>query len=305
MINAHAPAVHIDVPLQQEHYLSKCNVIWRQKQLLVRLFQRFEQPYLPTTRSEWLLSECLKRSSVQLVRLDPSLGEAQIKLWADAAEKADKKVFLQLPSTQLIPQKHSTFSWFLKQLADRLAATVLLLLIAPLMFFITGLICIYSPGPIFFQQWRVGERGKLFKIWKFRTMVVDAEKLHHRVMGDQNGLHKLKDDPRLTPIGAWMRRYSLDELPQLFNVLRGEMSLVGPRPWALYDALRLSPEGKKRLNALPGITGAWQVQARSNLVDMDAVNCIDLEYLRDWSLRQDLKILMMTLPKVFLGFGAY
>lgn len=164
---------------------------------------------------------------------------------------------------------------------------------------------VYSPGPIFFQQWRVGERGKLFRVLKFRTMMVDAEKLHHQVMGNQKGLHKREDDPRVTPLGRWLRKYSLDELPQLINVLRGEMSLVGPRPWALYDAVRISPEGQKRLRALPGITGVWQVEARSNLLELEAVNRCDLEYLRTWSLWGDLKILLLTLPKVLSGFGAY
>ncbi len=306
MSNAHATTMHIDItPEQQAYRLSNYNIIWRQRQLLVKLFHQFEQPLLLRAQSEQWLSERLKRSSIKLIRLDPDLGETQINLWVNAAEKANKKVFLHLPSTQLVPKKHKALSWFLKRLFDRFAAAFLLLLIAPLMLFIAALICIYSPGPIFFQQWRVGERGKLFKILKFRTMVVNAEKLHHLVMGNQDGLHKLKDDPRLTPIGAWLRRYSLDELPQLINVLRGEMSLVGPRPWALYDALRLDLEGKIRLNALPGITGAWQVKARSNLVEINAVNSIDLEYLRSWSFGEDLKILIMTLPKVILGFGAY
>ena len=122
---------------------------------------------------------------------------------------------------------------------------------------------------------------------------------------NQKGLHKLEQDPRITCLGKWLRKYSLDELPQLFNVLRGEMSLVGPRPWALYDALRLEEKGKKRLNALPGITGAWQVTARSKLLDLDAVTNCDLEYLYDWSLVKDLKILMLTVPKVVNGSDAY
>jgi lipopolysaccharide/colanic/teichoic acid biosynthesis glycosyltransferase len=136
-------------------------------------------------------------------------------------------------------------------------------------------------------------------------MVVDAEKLHHQVMGDLPGLHKREDDPRVTRLGRWMRQYSLDELPQLINVLRGEVSLVGPRPWALYDAVRISPEGQRRLNARPGITGLWQVKARAHLLDIEAVNHWDLEYLSTWTLWQDLKLLVMTVPKVLSGSGAY
>jgi len=305
-MNTETTALQPDFPLhqkQQDSYLS-CNLIWRQRQLLVRLFQQFKQPYLPALESEQWLVDCLKHSPVQLVRLDLDLSETQLRLWAGACKKGNKAVFLRLPPIQALPKKHSSFSWFFKRLSDWIFATLLLLVLSPVMLGLVIVMCIYSPGPIFFQQWRVGERGKLFRMFKFRTMVVDAEKLHHQVMANQNGLHKLKDDPRLTPLGSWMRKYSLDELPQLFNVLRGEMSLVGPRPWALYDAIRLSHEGRKRLNALPGITGAWQVQARSTLVDLDAVNNIDLEYLHNWSLGQDLKILLLTVPKVLSGFGA-
>jgi len=150
----------------------------------------------------------------------------------------------------------------------------------------------------------VGERGRLFRIIKFRSMVTNADQLHAQVMSGQTGLHKCEDDPRVTTVGRWMRKYSLDELPQLFNVLRGEMSLVGPRPWALYDALRINGNAKRRLNSLPGVTGAWQVSARSTMLNIDAVTECDLQYLRNWSLWSDLKILLMTVPKVLSGFGA-
>jgi lipopolysaccharide/colanic/teichoic acid biosynthesis glycosyltransferase len=161
-----------------------------------------------------------------------------------------------------------------------------------------------SPGPIFFRQWRIGDRGQLFEMLKFRSMVAGAEKLHHQVMGEQAGLHKCHDDIRVTPLGVWMRKLSLDELPQLINVLRGEMSLVGPRPWALYDAIRLKLPWKKRLKAMPGITGAWQVSKRSNLLDLEQVSQIDLNYLRNWSLWKDFQILILTIPKVISGIGA-
>jgi lipopolysaccharide/colanic/teichoic acid biosynthesis glycosyltransferase len=193
----------------------------------------------------------------------------------------------------------------MKRALDFLAAAILLLLFSPILLVLMVSIPMDSPGPIFFQQWRVGERGKLFRIIKFRTMTVGADDLHHQVMAKQSGLHKLENDPRVTPFGYWMRRCSLDELPQLINVLRGEMSLVGPRPWALYDALQIECQGRQRLNALPGITGAWQVGARSNLRNVSQVNAIDLNYLRHWSIQQDFKILLRTIPKVVAGTGAY
>lgn len=292
-------------PKQQHNYSHYYALKWRQEQLLVKLSEQVKQPYVPLVGSEQWLVNCLKNSPVRLVRIDSVLGETGLKLWADACQQAKKGIFLDLPSSQDLPRKKSPLSWQLKRSIDWSFAALLLLILSPFMLVLALLIHIYSPGPIFFRQWRVGERGKLFQIFKFRTMVVDAEKLHHEVMGDQTGLHKRQDDPRITPLGRWMRKYSLDELPQLLNVLQGDMSLVGPRPWALYDAIRISQNGQHRLNALPGITGLWQLKARSTLLDLDTVNNYDLEYLRSWSLGQDLKILLLTVPKVLSGFGAY
>lgn len=278
---------------------------WRQKQLLLRLAQGAKPPYLPPLQEQAWLTECLQRSPVQLVKLPAEIAETDLAFWADACANAGKAIFLHVPSTRELPRTQKRVRWWLKRVIDWSLSALLLLILSPLMLALAGLIRWQSPGPIFFKQWRVGERGKLFRILKFRTMVVGAEQLHHQVMGNQPGLHKCEDDPRITPLGRWMRKYSLDELPQLINVLRGEMSLVGPRPWALYDAVRLSPNVRHRLNALPGITGIWQVSRRSTLRDLDLVNRIDLGYLGAWSFRQDLKILLMTIPKVLSGFGAY
>ncbi|MBE9225213.1 sugar transferase [Phormidium sp. LEGE 05292] len=278
---------------------------WRLGKLVVSSRQGTNQPQLPALENRELLVKCLQNSPVRLVLLDPDINEAQLRLWADASEQANKPVFLRLPSAHGLPRMRNPISWGLKRLFDWSVAALLLTALTPLMFALAILIRTYSPGPIFYTQWRVGERGKLFRILKFRTMIVDAEKFHHQVMANQQGLHKCKDDFRVTPLGRWMRKYSVDELPQLVNVLRGEMSLVGPRPWALYDAIRINKKGQKRLNALPGITGDWQVTARSNLLDLEAVNHCDLEYLRSWSLWRDLKILPLTMLKVISGFGAY
>ena len=233
------------------------------------------------------------------------MGEKGIKLWADACDLANKPVFVRIPSNSTLPSTNKANYWRIKRILDWVGTAAILALISPVMITIILAIAILTPGPIFYRQWRVGKRGRLFKMYKFRTMVVDAEQKHDQLMTNQDGLHKLENDPRVTVIGKWLRKYSLDELPQLFNVLRGEMSLVGPRPWALYDALRLGEQGKARLNALPGITGAWQVGSRSNLLDLDAVTKWDLEYLASWSLVTDLRILLMTIPKVLSGFGAY
>ena len=286
-------------------YLPMCDLKWRRKTLWVKkILNSNNYSFSALSRKQWL-EDCLRNSWVTKVCVDKALGEQGIKLWADICRQTDKPVFIRIPSYNKLPNCRQTIYWRIKRILDRSAAFVLLLALSPLMLAIALSIKIFTPGPVLFSQWRVGERGRLFKIYKFRTMSLDAECQHHRVMGEQMGLHKLEKDPRVTDLGRWLRKFSLDELPQLLNVLLGEMSMVGPRPWALYDALRLPKESQKRLNALPGITGAWQVQRRSQLLDLDAVTKYDLEYLSGWSLIKDLKILLLTIPKVIIGSGAY
>jgi lipopolysaccharide/colanic/teichoic acid biosynthesis glycosyltransferase len=251
------------------------------------------------TRDYW------KKRNLNLICVKSEIDEARLKHLADVCERSQKFVFLSLPCAGELPQKNKVIAWSFKRLFDFLAAMAILLIFSPVMIVLAAIIARTSSGSVFFHQWRIGERGKLFRIIKFRSMITDADKLHHLVMSGQTGLHKCEKDPRITAVGRWMRKYSLDELPQLFNVLRGEMSLVGPRPWALYDALRISGDRKRRLNSLPGVTGAWQVSARSTMLDLDAVTDCDLSYLRNWSLWSDLKILFMTVPKVLSGFGAF
>ena len=289
-----------------QSYLPRCELKWRRKNLMVTSIPsdlKFSFPAL--TRKQWV-ENCLKNSLVKRVCIDKGLGERGIKLWADTCQQANKPIFVRICSHSESANCRQTVYWRIKRVLDWFAAFLLLVLLSPLIFLVAILLKVFTtPGSVFFSQWRVGERGKLFKIYKFRTMITDAEHQHHKLMANQNGLHKLEQDPRVTFLGKWLRKYSLDEIPQLFNILRGEMSLVGPRPWALYDALRLDKEDQKRLNALPGVTGAWQVQSRSNLLDLKAVSKCDLDYLSDWSLVKDLKILLMTVPKVISGFGAY
>jgi lipopolysaccharide/colanic/teichoic acid biosynthesis glycosyltransferase len=289
-------------PKKSTPVLSPYALRWRQQMLLVT---RTDEKNNRSPDDPNRLVGCLRFSPVELVKLDPTLNEATLMLWANACQSTGKAAFLSLPSAPELPHKRAKLTWMVKCLVDRVTAALLLVLLSPLMLGLAALIWTQSPGPILFRQWRVGKRGKLFQIFKFRTMILGAEHLHHQVMQHQTGLHKLENDPRLMPVARWLRRYSLDELPQLINVLRGEMSLVGPRPWALYDAVRVSPSMLHRLNALPGMTGLWQVEMRSHLRDIDAVNRCDLDYLQNWSPLQDLKILLLTIPKVLMGFGAY
>ncbi|MEL6500782.1 MAG: heterocyst development glycosyltransferase HepC [Cyanobacteria bacterium J06607_15] len=296
----------LDIDSGKAHsYLPLCELKWRRKNLLVKSINSDSPQGFPAlTRKQWIES-CLRNSWIKRVCLDRAMGEKGIKLWADACHQASKPVFVRIASNSGLPCCKKTNYWRIKRILDWLGAAAILTLISPLILLIVLSVKVLTPGPVFYCQWRVGKRGRLFRMYKFRTMVVDAEQKHSALMQSQNGLHKLENDPRVTFIGRWLRKYSLDELPQLFNVLKGEMSLVGPRPWALYDALRLGEQGEARLNALPGITGAWQVGGRSHLLDLDAVTKWDLEYLAGWSLIQDLRILLMTIPKVLSGFGAY
>jgi lipopolysaccharide/colanic/teichoic acid biosynthesis glycosyltransferase len=289
----------------QPNRASGCLLAWRQRQLIVHVPSPHQSALsFSFDRPGWLV-DCLRRSPIELVKLDLNLEEEDLRCWANACAESGKLAFLRLRSDASLPHKTHAWAWKFKRVFDWLAALFLLIVLSPVLVGLALLIILDSPGSIFYQQWRVGKRGKLFKIIKFRTMVVGADRLHHQLISHQEELYKLKDDPRCTTLGRWLNKYNLDELPQLINILRGEMSLVGPRPCALDDAVRIKPELQLRLNALPGMIGTWQVKSRSHLADLTAVNRSDLKYLHTWSIWQDLKFLLMTLPRVFSDFGAY
>jgi lipopolysaccharide/colanic/teichoic acid biosynthesis glycosyltransferase len=170
------------------------------------------------------------------------------------------------------------------------------------------LIKITSPGPVFFKQQRSGLNGAPFTLYKFRTMVTNAEQSKHELeaMNEMRGpVFKVTSDPRITRIGKWLRRYSLDELPQLLNVLRGQMSLVGPRPLPVSEVKRFNDLAhRRRLSVKPGLTCLWQISGRNQINDFKDWVRLDLEYIDNWSLWLDLKILLRTIPVVFLGTGA-
>jgi len=195
----------------------------------------------------------------------------------------------------------------IKGVFDKVSAAVALALLAPLFMVIALAIKITDRGPVFFRQTRIGKNGEPFTVWKFRTMVVDAEsrKAQLLMLNDGDGtLFKMRRDPRVTPTGAWLRRYSLDELPQLFNVLFGNMSLVGPRPALPVEVAEYRDHMRRRLAVRPGITGLWQVNGRSDL-PWDEAERLDLRYVENWSLALDLQILWKTVSAVTHGSGAY
>jgi exopolysaccharide biosynthesis polyprenyl glycosylphosphotransferase len=199
--------------------------------------------------------------------------------------------------------------YWAKRCFDFCCTLAALILLLPVYFVIAVLIKLDSPGPIFFRQTRIGLHGRKFKVWKFRTMVINAAQLQATLEAKnemKDGvLFKLKDDPRITGIGGFLRQYSLDELPQLFNVLLGEMSLVGPRPLPVRDVERFKERHYIRQEVLPGITGLWQVSGRSNILDFEEAVNLDISYIANWSLWMDLKILLQTVSVVLFKKGAY
>ncbi len=191
-----------------------------------------------------------------------------------------------------------------KRLMDFSAALAALVILSPLFLLVAALIKLTSPGPVFFKQSRPGLGRRPFTMWKFRTMVPGAERKESELRGEGGVFFKPKNDARVTPVGKFLRKYSVDELPQFFNVLRGEMSLVGPRPVLWHELERFSaPEHLRRFEMKPGLTCIWQVSGRSNTTD-EARMRYDIEYVEGWSLATDFKLLLKTVPVVLKGEGA-
>ena len=195
----------------------------------------------------------------------------------------------------------------MKEAFDRVLALLSVALLSPLLLLISIAVWVTSPGPVIFRQIRVGREGRVFTVYKFRTMVVDAERRLGELweLNESNEvLFKLRADPRVTRVGRFLRRFSLDELPQLFNVVLGDMSLVGPRPALPSETERWGRSTARRLLVKPGITGLWQVSGRSDLSWEDSVR-LDLYYVENWSFAGDIQILWKTLYAVLASRGAY
>jgi exopolysaccharide biosynthesis polyprenyl glycosylphosphotransferase len=200
---------------------------------------------------------------------------------------------------------HPSVNSKVKRCIDILGATVGLFLTALVAVPIAIAIQLDSPGPILYSQTRCGHGGRQFKIWKFRSMVVNAEALKHQVVNQANGhVFKNDNDLRITRVGRFLRRTSLDELPQFWNVLQGDMSLVGTRPPTVDEVKQYSNHHWRRLDVKPGITGEWQVNGRSQVTDFEAIVQLDLKYLRCWSVMYDLYLICKTVWVVLSKQGA-
>ena len=194
----------------------------------------------------------------------------------------------------------------IKRLVDVVLSGLLLVLLSPLLLLLALSVKITSQGPVFYRWRVVGKDGHPFVSYKFRSMVADADQLKAQLLSQNEmagPVFKLTRDPRVTPLGAWMRRYSLDELPQLYSVFVGDMSLVGPRPPLVTEFEQFSTFQKQKLSVRPGITCLWQVGGRNRVHDLDDWVGLDLKYIREWSLTLDARILLLTVREVLRGSG--
>jgi exopolysaccharide biosynthesis polyprenyl glycosylphosphotransferase len=212
----------------------------------------------------------------------------------------------QFPTIPLHRREFPRGDVLLKRAMDVLLCMVGGLLITPFLLLVAVLVRLDSPGPVLYRSQRIGRKGRVFVCYKFRTMVDAADKMRHE-LADRNErdgvLFKISNDPRITRLGAWLRKYSVDELPQIWNVLRGDMSLVGPRPPLASEVLKYDLSQLRRLDVLPGITGLWQVEARQD-PSFDSYISLDTAYVENWSLMLDLRILARTVAVVLEGTGS-
>jgi lipopolysaccharide/colanic/teichoic acid biosynthesis glycosyltransferase len=200
------------------------------------------------------------------------------------------------------------FSYLLKRLLDTAVSALALIVLLPLFILTAIAIWVENPGPVFYTQIRVGLNGKHFRFYKFRSMVMNADNIKKELAASNESsagvIFKMKQDPRITKVGKIIRKFSIDELPQLINVLKGDMSLVGPRPPLPSEVAEYTLEERKRLHIIPGITCLWQVSGRSDIPFTDQVR-LDMQYIQSASFLNDIILLLKTIPAVLTGRGAY
>jgi lipopolysaccharide/colanic/teichoic acid biosynthesis glycosyltransferase len=270
--NAEQLRNHPAHPAHPSHY----NLKWRQKMLIIqRVSSSSDGLSIALQRGTWA-ADCIRRSTAQRVILDRSLSHAELTFWADACGAAGKPVYLSLPSVAQLPQRQKPWRWKTKCLIDRVTALTILVILSPLLFVLALVIRRSTREPIFRQEWQVGARGRLYQAYYFRTQSRDSDCAYRH----------------------WMGHYHLDRLPKLLNVLRGEMSLVGACPRRLSDVPQIDPSLHSRLNSLPGITGTWHLVNHLDLLDLSFLHRLDLQYIWNWSLLEDFKVLLLTASKM-------
>jgi exopolysaccharide biosynthesis polyprenyl glycosylphosphotransferase len=255
-------------------------------------------PDFPQERAVELVDTCHRRGVT--VRVAPSTMEILV-------QRAEFVPGASVPLFELRPPVFDGFDYFVKRTFDLMVSCLLLVLLSPVLLLSALLVKLSSRGPVIYRSYRPGIGGAPFACFKFRTMFTDADQRQADLesLNEATGpLFKIRRDPRLTPVGRILRRWSIDELPQLLNVVRGDMSLVGPRPLPERDFEQLEEWHKKRYLVLPGLTGLWQVSGRSEL-DFDDLVRLDFLYLERWSVGLDLAIILKTIPAVLSKRGAF
>jgi lipopolysaccharide/colanic/teichoic acid biosynthesis glycosyltransferase len=237
----------------------------------------------------------------------------------DSAQKIQHRVERDTATQGLVVRERSVLERLIKRFIDLSVSLMVLVIGLPFLLAIALLIKLTSKGPIFFRQERIGEKGHIFTLFKFRTMRIDCDDSLHREFtrdfiqgqlpkstldGREASPYKLKNDPRVTAVGNFLRRSSLDEIPQFINIFRGEMSIVGPRPPLAYEYEYYEDWHKLRMTVKPGLTGLWQVSGRSSVPFHEMV-MLDLYYIENWSLGLDTKIMLQTVPVMLIGTGGY
>ena len=247
------------------------------------------------------------RSLIQdLIITGVTLHISMFRLWGDLPnQKAEYMGGRAVLTTNMRPFSNGQF--LVKRMGDIIGSLIGLAITGILFLIFAPVIKKQSPGPVFYSQWRVGLNGRKFRLYKFRSMYPDADARKAELM-KQNKMDgfmfKMDNDPRIFPIGRFIRKYSIDEFPQFWNVLKGDMSLVGTRPPTVDEWEQYSPRHRARLGMKPGITGLWQVSGRSNITDFEEVVNLDVQYICNWSLTEDIKILLRTIGVVFTGNGS-
>jgi len=252
----------------------------------------------------------MHKQCIRTVRLCERLG-ASFKLVPDIYElrlsRIDMEAVEGIPLIGIKQVSLNSLQRAITRIVDILVAILLIIIGSPLWLFMALAIRLNSPGEVIYRSTRIGLNGKPFQVYKYRSMYKDSDQLKAALLAyneAQGPLFKIKDDPRITPIGRFLRRTSFDEVPQLINVFRGEMSLVGPRPALPNEVAQYEEWQKERLAIKPGMTGLWQVRGRSD-ISFDEGVLMDLYYIENWSLRLYFQILLRTIPAVLFGRGAY
>jgi lipopolysaccharide/colanic/teichoic acid biosynthesis glycosyltransferase len=268
----------------------KCGILWISRTLN-------PDRHLAVLENLQRLKQCLKHSSANLICVDSNLGETEIKFWADSCKQAKKKIFIRLVHRANPTKINSTFSWIIKSIADRIIAVLLLFLFSPGFVILLALLYIKSQNSIFSRNWKIGRRGRLFQVFEIRSVLEEIQIKGYSEIENQI-LYRQNFHDKISILDRWVQKLSFDKLPQLVNVICGEMSIVGPRALTLYDLFHTNSKYRYYLNMPPGIIGPYQVETNSTLLDIDQGFYLEYEYSKDWNLMKDIKILWRFLSNL-------